>query len=115
MQRQGTECANQAPDRGEDVVSTSRSQNGESVLKHGVSLSIPLKGARAVIRASPRVLLVQLGGLEPPTSGSTIRRSNQLSYSCTGAAGGEKGRNLGGRFGKCKPPGAPSLVGTTIP
>src|SRR3954463_10879946 len=29
--------------------------------------------------------LVQLGGLEPPTSGSTDRRSNQLSYSCTGA------------------------------
>src|SRR3954471_14104215 len=27
--------------------------------------------------------VVQLGGLEPPTSGSTIRRSNQLSYSCT--------------------------------
>ena len=27
--------------------------------------------------------LVQLGGLEPPTSGSTDRRSNQLSYSCT--------------------------------
>ena len=27
--------------------------------------------------------LVQLGGLEPPTSGSTIRRSNQLSYNCT--------------------------------
>jgi hypothetical protein len=26
--------------------------------------------------------LVQLGGLEPPTSGSTIRRSNQLSYNC---------------------------------
>lgn len=26
--------------------------------------------------------LVQLGGLEPPTSGSTDRRSNQLSYSC---------------------------------
>ena len=26
--------------------------------------------------------MVQLGGLEPPTSGSTIRRSNQLSYSC---------------------------------
>src|SRR6187401_3437380 len=28
--------------------------------------------------------LVQLGGLEPPTSGSTDRRSNHLSYSCTG-------------------------------
>ena len=27
--------------------------------------------------------LVQLGGLEPPTSWSTARRSNQLSYSCT--------------------------------
>ena len=26
--------------------------------------------------------VVQLGGLEPPTSGSTIRRSNQLSYNC---------------------------------
>ena len=26
--------------------------------------------------------MVQLGGLEPPTSGSTDRRSNQLSYSC---------------------------------
>jgi hypothetical protein len=26
--------------------------------------------------------LVQLGGLEPPTSGSTNQRSNQLSYSC---------------------------------
>ena len=26
--------------------------------------------------------LVQLGGLEPPTSCSTDRRSNQLSYNC---------------------------------
>ena len=30
-----------------------------------------------------RFRMVQLGGLEPPTSGSTIRRSNQLSYNCT--------------------------------
>ena len=29
--------------------------------------------------------LVQLGGFEPPTSGSTDRRSNHLSYSCTSA------------------------------
>src|SRR3954470_6465008 len=28
--------------------------------------------------------MVQVGGLEPPTSGSTDRRSNQLSYTCTG-------------------------------
>jgi hypothetical protein len=27
--------------------------------------------------------VVQQGGLEPPTSGSTDRRSNQLSYCCT--------------------------------
>jgi hypothetical protein len=26
--------------------------------------------------------VVQLGGLEPPTSCSTNRRSNQLSYNC---------------------------------
>ncbi len=30
--------------------------------------------------------MVRLGGLEPPTSGSTIRRSNQLSYNRTGDA-----------------------------
>jgi hypothetical protein len=35
--------------------------------------------------------LVQLGGLEPPTSWSTAKRSNQLSYSCTII---ESGRNL---------------------
>src|SRR4051812_17291224 len=33
-------------------------------------------------RAHHQVALVQLGGLEPPTSCSTDRRSNQLSYNC---------------------------------
>ena len=37
--------------------------------------------------------LVQLGGLEPPTSGSTIRRSNQLSYNCTWPEAGEGAGN----------------------
>lgn len=27
--------------------------------------------------------MVQLGGFEPPTSGATNQRSNQLSYNCT--------------------------------
>jgi hypothetical protein len=38
--------------------------------------------------------VVRLGGLEPPTSGSTIRRSNQLSYNRTsppGCASRERG------------------------
>src|SRR5882757_1751421 len=37
------------------------------------------------------VALVQLGGLEPPTSCSTDRRSNQLSYNCIARAGPKKG------------------------
>src|SRR5258708_4040891 len=54
--------------------------------------------------------VVQLGGLEPPTSGSTIRRSNQLSYSCTRLASAMRraGRTLGTTllFGKsCLPTG----------
>src|SRR5258708_8407371 len=35
--------------------------------------------------------MVQLGGLEPPTSCSTDRRSNQLSYSCIGEPRGSYG------------------------
>ncbi len=31
--------------------------------------------------------MVQLPGLEPGTFGATIRRSNQLSYSCPGTGG----------------------------
>ena len=59
-------------------------------------------------------MLVQLGGLEPPTSCSTDRRSNQLSYNCIlteprlgglkegNAEGGWTGRKLGATacFGK---------------
>lgn len=58
--------------------------------------------------------MVQLGGLEPPTSCSTDRRSNQLSYNCILASrpwgylkrpvteGGWTGRKLGATavFGK---------------
>src|SRR5262249_7456900 len=49
--------------------------------------------------------MVQAGGLEPPTSGSTDQRSNQLSYACTTGFVGmldPSGRNLGAsrRFGK---------------
>ena len=42
------------------------------------------------LRWRDRGLVVQLGGLEPPTSGSTIRRSNQLSYNCTSQKEGRK-------------------------
>src|SRR4029079_2320301 len=38
--------------------------------------------ARAARSPKLDVVLVQLGGLEPPTSCSTDRRSNQLSYNC---------------------------------
>jgi hypothetical protein len=43
-------------------------------------------------RATYAEILVQPGGLEPPTFGATIRRSNQLSYGCTGRAW--RGANL---------------------
>ena len=41
-------------------------------------------GARAMSDGGSREV-VQQGGFEPPTSGSTDRRSNQLSYCCTGS------------------------------
>ena len=52
------------------------------------------------------MFLVQLGGLEPPTSCSTDRRSNQLSYNCIAIApkkiGARFGRKLGATTGFCK-------------
>src|SRR3954469_1246122 len=49
--------------------------------------------------------MVQVGGLEPPTSGSTDRRSNQLSYTCTAQ---------GGRRPKARPSARP-LYGKSRP
>jgi hypothetical protein len=66
--------------------------------------------------------LVQLGGLEPPTSCSTDRRSNQLSYNCIAVAQGPKtgarfGRKLGatpafGKAGTTHPGVVPAKAGT---
>src|SRR6202049_241803 len=44
-------------------------------------------------------LVVQLGGLEPPTSCSTDRRSNQLSYNCILGAAPKKGVRTGRKLG----------------
>jgi hypothetical protein len=46
-----------------------------------------------------RILLVQLGGLEPPTSCSTGRRSNQLSYNCILCAAPKRGHRTGRKLG----------------
>src|ERR1700721_4228731 len=43
---------------------------------------LPLTFEAAAIAPKRLILLVQLRGLEPPTSCSTDRRSNQLSYNC---------------------------------
>ena len=43
---------------------------------------IPFQGGVVISGIDHWEPLVQLGGLEPPTSCSTDRRSNQLSYNC---------------------------------
>src|SRR3954464_5113953 len=47
----------------------------------------------------PSKSLVQLGGLEPPTSCSTDRRSNQLSYNCIAREAPKKGSRMGEKLG----------------
>ena len=42
----------------------------------------PLGNSLVGLKVFLFIVLVQLGGFEPPTSGSTNQRSNQLSYSC---------------------------------
>src|SRR3954451_10297436 len=44
-------------------------------------------------------IVVQLGGLEPPTSCSTDRRSNQLSYNCILRDHPGEGCRTGGKLG----------------
>jgi hypothetical protein len=44
-------------------------------------------------------VVVQLGGLEPPTSCSTDRRSNQLSYNCILGRALKRGSRTGGKLG----------------
>ena len=75
-----------------------------------VKLTIELPGSRASRSAFstsvPRrsrfhrlCWMVQLGGLEPPTSCSTDRRSNQLSYNCILREARESGARMGRKLG----------------
>src|SRR4029079_57430 len=55
--------------------------------------------ARAARSPKLDVVVVQLGGLEPPTSCSTDRRSNQLSYNCILARSPKRGSRMGRKLG----------------
>src|SRR5437868_11353517 len=57
--------------------------------------------------------VVQQGGLEPPTSGSTDRRSNQLSYCCMSRCAGKLGAKAG--LGKKRPALACLWVAAPLP
>jgi hypothetical protein len=81
--------------------------NSEQLDYKALRLSIPKQHAA--------YKMVRLGGLEPPTSGSTIRRSNQLSYNRI-RVGARKGRYVwrlipgGCRFCKGKAVSKPQSV-----
>ena|GEM_PF-4963430 len=45
--------------------------------------SLTLYFEKIIVRLDFKKIMVRLGGLEPPTSGTTNQRSNQLSYNRT--------------------------------
>ena len=59
------------------------SENGGFADKPGLHLALEESKADGWASTGALQRLVQAGGLEPPTSGSTDQRSNQLSYACT--------------------------------
>jgi hypothetical protein len=69
--------------------SNNQPTNSAEALKNAPA-HLPEQGLQFRFRAKLLMMLVQLGGLEPPTSCSTDRRSNQLSYNCI-LCGPEKG------------------------
>src|ERR1700744_6709637 len=62
-----------------------------------------------------QVGLVQLGGLEPPTSCSTDRRSNQLSYNCILRPRSWRGDRTGRKLGFTRGFGKAETVQSPLP
>ncbi len=115
MQVPGTDSHRKSPrsrtagivGEGQRISKEDGSENG----KANRNVSQPCRGKHGARfdrrrRAMEARWVVQLGGLEPPTSCSTDRRSNQLSYNCIlrrpRKRGGRTGRKLGATpvFGK---------------
>jgi hypothetical protein len=76
-----------------------RRRRFEKARRHPLPADLPKQGLQLRVRAKLLMMLVQLGGLEPPTSCSTDRRSNQLSYNCIRRAGPKRGRRTGRKLG----------------